>query len=492
MPGLAAEVFRATQFYDALGRVQTAVDNLGHTEDYRYDSRGNLVASADARGPLTTRTIQRRGLGSAATVTVNDYGNVTLTYVDGIGRTLETQQLLASGGSGNGSYIGARHLRHPLGPAARLLWPPVVRRPAGIISTYFAYDDNSQLLARRDDNGNVTAWVFDNREPDCAAAAGAGRRRHQFQPGRRRRRLPCRPAWRRHATDTEPTGTDIISGYDRDSQPTGRTDEAGNVLSWTNDALGRPTFLAVSAAAGFAGTTLQTWQYDGLGRPTLATDNNDPAAADDDATTTRFYDSLSRPVEEQQRLGALPPRVVSWSYDIAYGGAVAAPTSLVYPDGRQLDSTYDRLDRLVSRGDSGLAAIGAYEYLGPGRVATLTYQNNTRLTRIGQVGGVNADVGFDGVQRVVNHRWEAFTPGVTPLGGAAGRLRLRDGGEPVVRPGKQPPGAQPLHDLGNSETYNYQSDGQLRAFARGTLDGSGTTVVAPDDVGGGVAGAAAG
>jgi hypothetical protein len=81
-----------------------------------------------------------------------------------------------------------------------------------------------------------------------------------------------------------------------------------------------------------------------------------------------------------------------------------------------VDSTYDRLDRLVSRRDAGPATdIGRYEYIGTGRVATLTYQNGTRLTYIGQIDGHNADVGYDGLRRIVNHRWETFTPD-TPLG----------------------------------------------------------------------------
>ncbi len=49
-------------------------------------------------------------------------------------------------------------------------------------------------------------------------------------------------------------------------------------------------------------------------------------------------------------------------------------------------------------------------------MAAFKCQNHTRLTHIGQQSGANADVGFDSGGRVVNHRWEAFTPGSTPLG----------------------------------------------------------------------------
>ncbi len=44
------------------------------------------------------------------------------------------------------------------------------------------------------------------------------------------------------------------------------------------------------------------------------------------------------------------------------------------------------------------------------------FQGHTCLTDIGQRNGANTDVGFDAGGRVVNHRWEAFSPGSTPLG----------------------------------------------------------------------------
>src|SRR5581483_4503085 len=49
--GVPNELFLATSFYDSLDRLQETVDNLGQTTDHRYDSRGDLVATADANGP---------------------------------------------------------------------------------------------------------------------------------------------------------------------------------------------------------------------------------------------------------------------------------------------------------------------------------------------------------------------------------------------------------------------------------------------------------
>ena len=72
-------------------------DNVAQAEDYRYDSRSNLVAKADAVGPVNTRSFNRRGLGSSSSVTINDFGNVTRTRYDGIGRTLETEAVRNDG-----------------------------------------------------------------------------------------------------------------------------------------------------------------------------------------------------------------------------------------------------------------------------------------------------------------------------------------------------------------------------------------------------------
>src|SRR5262249_51267110 len=96
--GVADEVFRTTYLYDSLNRLQTMFDNLGQAQDYRYDSRGNRVARADAVGQGTPRALPRRGLGTTEAVAVNDFGNVTRTSYDGAGRMVQTETLLTADG----------------------------------------------------------------------------------------------------------------------------------------------------------------------------------------------------------------------------------------------------------------------------------------------------------------------------------------------------------------------------------------------------------
>lgn len=335
--GVAPEEFRTTWFYDSLNRLEIVMDSRGHADDYRYDSRGNLAARADAVGPVPmmgARMLPRRGLGSTANVTVNDFGNVTRRYYDGLSRLVESETLLAMGGQGNGSYIGADiddvKLVLPSGnPPAGYL--ETGNAADGRISTYYAYDANSQLLALRDDNGNTTAYVYDNQNRVLVERKGlndgyqnttfsiAGGDGGAFSVALRGGFPP------QGADDTEAAGSDITSTFDRDSNVAtvmneGDVNGLRSTFTSSYDALNRRKTLAVSnpPSSQFLGTTQQTWKYDGLSRQTESFDNNNGGDTDD-VTVKSFYDSLSRLVEEQQRLGPSTGSflAVSSSYDIA-------------------------------------------------------------------------------------------------------------------------------------------------------------------------------
>jgi len=494
---VAPEVFRTTSLYDALDRLQSVVDNLGQTQDLRYDSRSNAVAMADAVGPVTSRTVSRRGLGSTAGVAINDFGNVTRSTYDGIGRVLETEARLTSSGQGDGTKIGASL------EGVKTTAPTVdaAQSGDGLISVYQAWDANSQLLALRDDDGNTTAYVFDNQNRTLVERKGldvtgtsftvSGGDSGAFNVALRGGVAPV---------DTETNGTDITYTFDRDSNVTSTEDEAANTIARTFDALNRRITCSITRATGFIGTTGQTWKYDGLSRMTECFDNNEPTSTTDDVACQYFYDSLSRKVEETQKIGDLGAKAVSCGYEIdcgCGGNAIVLPSECIYPDGRKVHSGYDRLDRLVSRNDDdGLATyseIGRYEYIGTWRVATLTYQNDTRLTHIGQVSGQNADVGFDDLRRVVNHRWESFT--TEPLGNGTliEGFEHQDGTAspvPLYDRTNNKRIEYKTHDPSNSEQYKYDSAYRLtstgsgsqgvdaRSFERGTFTNTSRTSMA--------------
>jgi YD repeat-containing protein len=107
VPGIAPEVFLTTSFYDSLNRVQQTVDNLGQTQYYRYDSRDNLAAMADAEGPVTGTTVDRRALVGSAVASppsIIDDGDAGFTTTSGFfpfpGQGYQDDVSFAAPGSG--------------------------------------------------------------------------------------------------------------------------------------------------------------------------------------------------------------------------------------------------------------------------------------------------------------------------------------------------------------------------------------------------------
>jgi len=473
---VADETFRTTHIYDSLDRLELTADNLGQATDRRYDSRGNLVAQADAVGASPTgRSINRRGLGSTASVNINDFGNVTRNRFDGISRKLEEEAILTSSGTGDGTNLGADRE----GVLGTTPTPDTSQSGDGLVSTYYAWDDNSQLLALRDDNGNTTGYLYDNQNRQLTERKGLAETGTTFSltggdSG------AFNVSLRGAATtpvDTESSGTDIDKEYDPDSNVTQITDEATNDIDCTYDALNRKKTCTITRATGFLGTTSQTAAYDGLSRKTECFDNNDPTPTTDDVTCEYRFDSLSRTVEESQQIGSAGvTRTISCDYDINTAGAEYQCASTVYPDNRRVDSTFDRLDRLLDRTDNGQSnAIGTYEYIGKWRVAVLSYQNDTRLTHIGQVASQNADVGFDGLRRTVDHRWESFTPGTTALGNGTALVHFGYGFDRRNNKLRE----EKLHATGDSEVYAYDSIYRVTDFDRGTLNAGKTAISTP-------------
>jgi RHS repeat-associated protein len=98
--------------YDNLNRLTQVVENASRTNRYSYDSRGNTVATTDARG------------------------NVTQYAYDGLNRLLQTIRLLTNTGDGSGTVIDS-------------------------VATSQEWDDNSRLVGQTDPNANATLYAYD-------------------------------------------------------------------------------------------------------------------------------------------------------------------------------------------------------------------------------------------------------------------------------------------------------------------------------------------
>ena len=107
-----------------------------------------------------------------------------------------------------------------------------------------------------------------------------------------------------------------------------------------------------------------TMEYDGLSRATRDTDNNEPGQTDDDSEILFAYDSLGRRIEGTQSIGLLQRNISSsWR-------AEGLRKRLIYPNDRDVDFTYDLLDRPATIGDQGVfPSIASYDYIGSSRVA---------------------------------------------------------------------------------------------------------------------------
>ncbi len=145
---------------------------------YRYDSRDNLVAMADAQGPVSGETIDRRAfsLGALTVNMINDFGNVTRYFYDGISRKVRSEQILTASGEGDGIHIGANifGVKDVVGEEESFSPTPDITQGGGdgIICTGYVYDDNSLLSAIVDDQGNMTVYLYDNQNRQVAETKG--------------------------------------------------------------------------------------------------------------------------------------------------------------------------------------------------------------------------------------------------------------------------------------------------------------------------------
>ena len=404
------------------------MDSVGQTTRYRYDSRDNLVAQADAQGPAAPPVIRRSfRVDSLAIDNTNLPGNVTRYSYDGISRNTGVETVLTATGQGDGVNIGADIF------GVRTATPtpdPSQGGGDGLITSVYQWDGNSLLTSLTDDNGNRTGYTYDNLDRLVAETKGT-----------------CvAPA----LADSCDTPTTTTYEYDQDHNLVRTTDENGSVIDSQYDAVDRVIATTVTTGgAGVVGTTATSYEYDGLSRLTRATDNNDPADSGDDSTVTYAYDSLGRVIEETQQIGGQAPSAVSSAWR-----AENLRSSLTYPNGRVLVYTYDGLDRLKSVADQfDEVAVAEYDYIGPSRVAQRVHpMNGTRLTYLDDTG--TTDVGYDGLRRPVQLR---HLRGDDSL--IAGFGHTYDRLDNAL-------GENKLHDAANDEHYQYDSAYRLTQFQR--------------------------
>jgi RHS repeat-associated protein len=506
--GIPNEIFLTTNFYDSLNHLQRRVDNVGQTMEYRYDSRGDLVAQSDGRGPVTGATIARRAFtGGALTVNaINDPGNVTLFYYDAQGRLVRQDQVLTASGQGDGLHVGAtlEGIKTTTPPS-----DPSQGGGDGIIRTGYVYDRNSNESAVIDDQGNVTLSLFDDLNRQVAQTQGITvfstlTKANILGPRNLLTPTPATinnpaiipqpqidaqlaevgaslasiapqfPALAFSIDDHPPTtiaygldpdgnvliledqnDNETFTKYDADNRPIDRRIfRFGHADSFVGDTLFAPNPVSdpsnpSTTFPAVGGTTRQDYQYDGVGRLVFAYDNNDPTTINDDSQLTFAHDSLGRPIEELQRIGPVPPQPIDSAWR-----AENLRSRLIYPNNRAENYTYDNRDRLQTVTDLGaLQPIDVYSYIGPTRLLQrISPLGGTRMTYLNDAG--TADIGYDGLRRQTEVRTLRTDNSLV-----VGFAYAYDGANDNV-------GEAKLHSTLNSESYGYDSAGRLIAFNR--------------------------
>ncbi len=389
VPGLE-ETFTTINVYDWLNRRIRTTDNLGQTTRYEYDSRDNLIHTSDAQHSNSGAGLIADPLGlfpmtGQSGDKINRPGNTMDYLFDGQNRMIAEVHQLRVDGQG----INAIDTSNPA-------------NPDGLIVIDQDWDANSRLVAMADDGStpgdqNTSIGVIEPVAPKGNVT------RYTYDDLNRRKQ------------EVFDDGTIKDYSYDCDDNLVRVIDQNGTIITRRFDAINRLVEVNVNRAnsrtahkaGGFkdrnlrwniTGTTLQRFEYDGLSRLTLSLDNNDPGDLLDDQPVKNAYDSLSRLLEEIQCEFPVSSR---WAGDNNRVG-------LVYPNGRAIDITFDKLDRIDTIGDANQSAssqqgpIVNYDYIGPDRVLERTYANGVRLTRLNT--DRTAASGFDRLKRLVSHR----------------------------------------------------------------------------------------
>ncbi len=351
--GSDSETFYTEAYFDELDRLIATVSHLGNTRRVLYDSRNNVLQVSDAMGGTSGLDLddlptagehgtfpQFSASDPAAVTAINARGNTTRMTYDGLSRLLSTTRDLRADGTGATSV-------------------------ASTIVTQQAWDANSRLVGRTDPNGNTTSYFFDNQN---------------------------RPIGELYADLTF-----SLTTYNRVGTVATTRDPRGVLQQLAYDALERPTAAAYqNLPAGQGQTTFKAWRWDGLSRRTRA--------EDDDTIVERSFDSLSREVQDKQRIATGAPRTSSaqslsgelqGTFQRVVDGAGNVVKQL-YPSTHTIKRTYDEVDRLatVVEGSTTLATYAhtgmgarrlARTYPVPSVTQSLTYDAERRITRLDAV-----------------------------------------------------------------------------------------------------------
>jgi RHS repeat-associated protein len=408
-----------TSSYDALGRVLTSTDTLGHVNATQYNSLLGLVSSTTQNmtgGECTGGSETRPDCNIQTTFSYDDFGQqiavtnpsadpgqenvVTRTYFDALGRTLSVVENLI------GWEIDEESIPTRDGSETNL-------------RTDTIYGENGQVQEMVDERGKSTQYGYDalGRQTSVEDALENMTFNAYDAAGRVISKTDAKQVVTRYSYDDIGRLTDVCENY-KSGCLVAESDQETNVHThYTYDANGNR--LSIEDGNGHS----TTFTYDGQGRLHTETDDLDHAWTytydkngnrlsmldANEATTEYDYDSLGRmtgidypgaDADVTFSYDALGRRtdmidnneewLTHWEYDelsrakritdpfynqVSYGyDALGNRTSLTYPDESEVTYQYDPLNRLKTV--AGLSSTISYSYNAVGQVQSITRSND--------------------------------------------------------------------------------------------------------------------
>jgi RHS repeat-associated protein len=404
----------ASRSYDANGNVTSRTDFNGNVTKYVYNDTTNLESSrTEAYGTSLARTITTAwdsnwrqpdtitepnrtttftydSMGNTLTKAITDTTvtpNVTRTWTytyDSYGR------MLTAKGPRTDVSSTTTYAYYTCTTGSQCGQLQTVTDPVGNVTTYNTYNVHGQPLTITDPNGVVTTLTYDNRLRLTSRQVGTETTSFSYYPTGLLKQV------------TLPDSSYVLYTYDTAHRLTEISDEAGNSIQYTLDAMGNRTaektydpsntlhrthtrafntlnelYQDVNAANTSAVTT--TYGYDSNG-------NQNSIAAPLSRNTTNYYDALNRLDEvtdpnsgntyftydaEDDLTSVKDPRSLTTSYGYTGFGDVK---SLASPDTGTTSSTYDSGGNLSTSTDAR-SSVATYGYDAANRVTSIAYSN---------------------------------------------------------------------------------------------------------------------